>query len=72
MKKKIEWYSVPGGLINSLPQTNWHDWFAWFPVTVETGERVWWKWVSRKIKWRTYDNDTYYRLTSNQTNQSSD
>lgn len=62
---KQVWYSIPGGILTSLPQTNWHDWFAWYPIHLTEGEnsgkRIWWKWVERKIKQRTYDDDYYYQ-----------
>lgn len=63
---KKQWYSIPGGLLRSLPQTNWHDWFAWYPVRltnncIDYNKWVWWKVVERKIKTRTYDDDCYYR-----------
>ena len=64
---KQKWYSIPGGILTSLPQTNWHDWFAWYPVRLTAmnnieGKIIWWRWIERKIKQRTYDDDTYYRL----------
>ena len=62
---KMYWYSKPGGILISLPQTNWHDWFAWYPVYLthgkSIGKRVWWRTISRKIKQRTYDDDYFYQ-----------
>jgi len=30
----------------------WHDWFAWYPVTMWGGERVWLEKV-RRMRWGT-------------------
>lgn len=35
----------------------WHWWFAWFPVELENGERVWWEDVWRR---RECGNDDLY------------
>lgn len=29
---------------------NWHDWFAWFPVSTQDGQLVWLKTVQRRMK----------------------
>jgi hypothetical protein len=39
------------------PKNGWVRWFAWYPVTVNTGERVWWESVERRrfeSAWVTY------------------
>ena len=28
----------------------WHNWFAWYPVTIENGQRAWMETVERKIE----------------------
>lgn len=29
----------------------WSPMFAWYPVTLEDGTRVWWEWVQFKIEY---------------------
>lgn len=40
----------------------WHKWFAWYPVLTQQGMWVWMETVLRRIEFRSYDNDYYYRL----------
>jgi len=49
---------------------NWHSWFAWYPVSVESGVCVWWERVERRFPkiWvgqcsgKTYREAAQYRL----------
>lgn len=34
----------------------WKPWFAWRPVRLHTGERVWWKNIYRRTAAKTYAN----------------
>ena len=38
---------------------NWHEWFAWYPVTLENNQRVWLETILRKqthdIEWCWFD-----------------
>jgi hypothetical protein len=33
----------------------WHQWFAWYPVTIDN-QKFWFKKVYRRRQWKTYSN----------------
>lgn len=35
----------------SNPRLAWHDWFAWHPITLRNGERIWLETIRRKQKY---------------------
>jgi len=35
----------------SRNDTEWHRWFAWYPVLTEENEWVWLEWVNRQHRW---------------------
>lgn len=37
----------------------WHEWFAWHPVRLESGERVWLQTVERRSVWFVYSFNEY-------------
>lgn len=43
--------------------TSWERWWAWFPVTTISGQRVWFSWCYRRVAicgtvmWETHDEE---------------
>ena len=40
------WFNERKGRI-----TNWHRWFAWYPVRCKDGKTRWLTFIERKIRW---------------------
>lgn len=38
----------------------WHDWFAWYPVRVDSHRKIWLETVSRKINYIGEDLPRFY------------
>jgi hypothetical protein len=41
----VRWPTPPNRTVERM---NWHRWFAWHPVDLPDGDRVWWEVVERK------------------------
>lgn len=43
-------------------QKDWHNWFAWYPIYLSDGTKVWLETVERTLEYSTYDVWPHYRL----------
>ncbi len=39
---------------------NWHKWFAWYPVPIDTERKVWLQTVERRYTWGSRVNEIVY------------
>jgi hypothetical protein len=46
-----KWGTTPLHPHGTKMEGDWHEWFAWHPVTTINGEKVWLKKIVRRKRW---------------------
>jgi hypothetical protein len=49
---KDEWFGgsfTDDSITKTIRRNAWEDWYAWYPVTTISGQRVWMKPISRRV-----------------------